>query len=68
MENRKKREKNIRGVRFVLYIVGKLLACVAILYLGIFAFKTAENSSQIYICLLYTSSRRITSGFFFQWY
>ncbi len=49
MENRRKREKNIRSVRFVLYIVGKLLACVAILYLGIFAFKTAENSSQIYM-------------------
>ncbi len=49
MENSKKMEKNIHKVKFLVYLLGKLLACVAILCFGIFVFKTAENSSQIYM-------------------
>lgn len=49
MKKEKQTEKTAHSIRFVLYILGKLLACVAIFLLGVFAFKTAENSSQIYM-------------------
>lgn len=49
MKKEKQTEKTAHSIRFVLYILGKILACVAIFLLGIFAFKTAENSSQIYM-------------------
>ena len=49
MKKEKQTEKTAHSIRFVLYILGKLLAGVAIFLLGVFAFKTAENSSQIYM-------------------